>query len=75
MGEALKIDKTEVLPGETAIAQIKVSRLPSGTRINIYAHGMSLLEPNGFDLFCQARMIESFPCHGRPPSQVGKAMR
>ncbi len=32
------IDKTEIFPGEQAVVDIKVGRLPSDTRINIVAH-------------------------------------
>lgn len=38
MGNAMIIEGKEILPGENDIVDISVSRLPSGTRINIKAH-------------------------------------
>lgn len=38
MSDVIKIDGTEILPGQNTTVKIKVGSLPSGTTINLFAH-------------------------------------
>lgn len=45
MSESFIIDNQSVAPGESEVVRIRVSRLPSGTRINIFAHVFRAINP------------------------------